>query len=39
MKNLTQMIREIKIQSFLNHANIAKLYGFMSDHQCIYLIM
>lgn len=33
------MIREIKIQSFLNHPNIVKLYAFFSDHHYIYLLL
>ena len=38
-KTLTQLIREIKIQSFLNHPNIAKLYNFFSDEKHIYLAL
>lgn len=30
-KNMKQIIREIKIQAFLNHPNIVKLYHFMVD--------
>lgn len=33
------MIREIKIQTFLNHPNIVKLYTFFCDHQFIYLAL
>ena len=32
------VVREVKIQLFLNHPNIAKLYGFFSDANYIYLI-
>lgn len=32
-------IREIKIQTYLNHPNIVKLYGFFEDKVNIYLIM
>jgi len=33
-----QLVREIKIQSYLNHPNIVKLYGFFSDIKSIYLV-
>lgn len=36
---LVQLIREIKIQSYLNHPNIIKLYTFFSDQRYIYLTM
>jgi aurora kinase len=36
---LVQFIREIKIQSFLDHPNIIKIYGFFSDEENFYLIM
>ena len=32
-------VREIKIQMYLNHPNIVKLYGFFHDSENIYLIM
>ena len=32
-------LREIKIQFYLNHPNIVKLYGFFHDEESIYLIM
>jgi aurora kinase len=38
-KLLIQLIREIKIQSFLTHPNIVKLYTFFCDHQFIYLVL
>lgn len=34
-----QILREIKIQSYLNHPNILKLYGFFDDEEKIYLIL
>lgn len=37
-KMMTQLCREIKIQSFLNHPNIVKLYTFFSDEKAIYLV-
>ena len=37
MKN--QIKNEIKIQSFLNHPNILKLYGFFESNDKIYLIL
>jgi len=30
-KILNQLINEIKIQSFLNHPNLIKIYDFFSD--------
>lgn len=38
-KLVVQLIREIKIQSFLNHPNIVKLYSFFCDKSYIYLVM
>ena len=32
-------LREVKIQMYLNHPNIVKLYGFFHDETNIYLIM
>jgi serine/threonine protein kinase len=34
-----QLIREIKIQSFLQHRHLTSIYGFFSDESCIYLIL
>lgn len=34
-----QFLMEIKLQSFFNHPNILKLYGFFSDEENIYLIL
>lgn len=28
---VTQFIRELKIQSFLDHSNIIKVYGYFQD--------
>ena len=36
-KSMLQLIREIKIQSYLNHPNIVKLYAFFGDERNIYL--
>lgn len=36
---INQLIREIKIQIFLNHPNIIKLYSFFDDQYRIYLIL
>jgi aurora kinase len=36
---LDQLIREIKIQSCLDHQNITKLYGFFDDNQYLYLVL
>ena len=37
-KMTMQLVREIKIQSFLNHPNIVRLYTFFSDIKSIYLV-
>ncbi|TXH58747.1 MAG: hypothetical protein E6Q89_03005 [Bacteroidia bacterium] len=34
-----QFIRELKIQAYLNHPNIIKMYGFFEDQFNIYIIM
>ena len=34
-----QLMREIKIQSFLQHSHLTALYGFFSDETLIYLIL
>lgn len=42
IKNLKmehQVILEIKLQMFLEHPNIVKLYGFFDDSENIYLMM
>ena len=36
---LSQLKNEIKIQSFLDHPNLIKLYDFFSDKDRIYLFM
>jgi aurora kinase len=38
-KFITQFIRELKIQSFLDHPNIIKVYGSFTDDKYIYIIM
>lgn len=37
-KLIVQLVREIKIQSFLNHPNIVKLFSFFCDSRYIYLV-
>lgn len=32
-------MRELKIQSFLNHPNIIRMYGFFDDNAYIYIIL
>lgn len=39
MKAQKQVIREIKIHSYLNHRNIIKLYGVFHDDNKVYMIM
>jgi aurora kinase len=34
-----QLIREVKIQSFLNHPSIVKLYHFFVDEESAYLVL
>ena len=36
---LVQFIRELKIQSFLDHSNIIKVYGYFSDEEHFYIIL
>jgi serine/threonine protein kinase len=36
---INQLIREIKIQIFLDHPNLVKLYTFFYDSYNIYLLM
>ena len=36
---MTQFIRELKIQKFLEHPNIIKIYGLFSDEDNIYIIL
>jgi serine/threonine protein kinase len=36
---IIQLIREIKIQMFLDHPNIVQLFAFFSDENSIYLVM
>ena len=34
-----QFIRELKIQMYLNHPNIIKMYGYFDDETHIYIIL
>lgn len=34
-----QFIRELKIQMYLNHPNIIKMYGYFDDDKNIYIIL
>jgi serine/threonine protein kinase len=36
---LVQFIRELKIQSFLDHPNIIKVYGYFADEDHFYIIL
>ena len=38
-KLIVQLVREIKIQSFLNHPNVVKMYTFFADKNYIYLAL
>lgn len=37
--NTTQLLREIKIQSFLSHPHIVKLYHVIVDEEYVYLFL
>lgn len=39
MKYIEQLVREVKIQSFLDHPNIAQLYCSFSDQDHLYLML
>ena len=34
-----QFIRELKIQTYLNHPNIIRMYGFFDDQTNIYILL
>jgi serine/threonine protein kinase len=36
---LDQFVNEIKIQMYLDHPNIVRLFGFFDDHTHFYIIM
>ena len=36
---LKQLIREIKIQAFLNHPNLIKLYDYFNGEENVYLLL
>ncbi len=36
---IEQFIREMKIQLFLNNANIIKMYGYFDDLSFIYILL
>jgi aurora kinase, other len=36
---IEQFTRELKIQQFLNHPNIIKMYGYFDDETYIYIIL
>lgn len=38
-ENISQLIREIKIQSYVSHPNIIKVYGCASDAEYVYILM
>jgi serine/threonine protein kinase len=33
------ILREIKIQSYLNHGNLTALYGYFQDEEYLYLVL
>lgn len=38
-KYVNQIARELSIQFFLNHRNVAPLYGYFSDEENVYLLV
>jgi serine/threonine protein kinase len=36
---MEQLVRELKIQMFVNHPNVIKVYGFFDDLLHFYIIM
>ena len=38
-KWIERFISEVKIQSYLNHANVVKLYGIFDDKENVYMVM
>jgi serine/threonine protein kinase len=38
-KSINQLLREIKIQSFMRHPNLIQLYDFFSDEINVYLLL
>ena len=38
-KYIEQIIRELRIQSYLSHRNTAPLYGYFNDEENIYLLV
>jgi len=36
---MQQLIREVKIQSFIDHPNIIKIYNFFVDQDSAYLVL
>ena len=38
-RNIEQLIRQIKIQMFLNHSNSVRMYTFFDDAENIYLLI
>lgn len=36
---MNQLIREVKIQAFLNHPHIVKIYNFFVDEDAAYLVL
>ena len=38
-KAMEQLTREIKLQAYMNHPNLVKLYDFFADRKNIYLVL
>lgn len=36
---LDQFIQEIKIQQFLNHPNLVRIYGYFADTEHFYMLI
>lgn len=38
-KSIAQLVREVKVQAFMEHPNLIRLYDFFADEECVYLLL
>ena len=38
-KSVAQLVREVKVQAFLEHPNLIRLYDFFADQDHFYLLL
>jgi serine/threonine protein kinase len=38
-KSIAQLVREVKVQAFLEHPNLIRLYDFFADEDSVYLLL